>query len=147
MLLAGLPGAVIAQGRSDPVSFFWYIIPGTQKCELFASGHKIGLWDADTEKYYRVNDNGSLIGPIVPPWQTRPGSATTKARPVTKSAPTMAPTIDPPPSPGKPAGVASSGEKPWYQAVPPWAGYVVGGLLTALVTGVGLAIQIRTSKR
>src|SRR5262245_51344805 len=74
-----LPASAPAQAQTpSPARFgrpvcYWEVIPGTRKCELYAQGFKVGLWDADTEKYYRVNVDGSTTGPLVPPWDAEKG--------------------------------------------------------------------------
>lgn len=139
-LLFFLTSPVWGQGTTSPGEdfFSWKIVPGTRLCELYAAGHQIGLYDPDKRAYYRVSPDGTKTGPVAPPFPIRSSTGATQAT-------TTASKAKPPSEPEKGRVTASPEARPWYETLPSWTTYAVGGTITLLITGIGLAMQFRRS--
>jgi hypothetical protein len=123
-----------AVATSGP-AFYWEVHPDGRKADLYASGYHVGVWDADTERYFRVNVDGTRTGPVTPPW----GPRKLNAQPASESKP------EPKPEPKveTPAPKAPLPPREWYEELPSWAGYAIGGCVTLLISCIGLAVQFR----
>jgi hypothetical protein len=108
------------------VVYHWERVPSSHKHELYVSGHRIGIYDPDTNVYLRVNADGTLSGPAPPPWKqpTEPVVKTEKTAPVEE------------PKEEKPA-------EDFFSRLPPWAGYAIGAAVTLLLTIIGIVMQLR----
>lgn len=85
-----------------------------------------------------MNVDGTLTGPITPPWEIgRESTATACAE-----------AEDPPPAPAPPTEeVAPAGEQDPVEALlkdsPPWLPFALGGVVTLIITAVGLVMQVK----
>jgi hypothetical protein len=130
--------ALVAQ-TAAPAVYHWEPVPGSRKKELYLAGHRIGIYDPEKDSYQRVNTDGTLSGPVRPPWkQPAPSTGTAKAdKPAT------------PPEPAPPKAEVSripaeeKGAADFTTTLPSWTGYAIGGCVTLLVTILGLVMQLR----
>jgi hypothetical protein len=136
VLLAGLvpTGATPAQSKSGALGAYWEVVPGTRKCALYVGGYKVGLWNPEEEKFYRINVDGSTTGPVAPPWRNFKLNAAGEYE---------APEPPPEPKPEPVVEEAPRREKEWYEDLPPWTGYLLGAGVTLIITGIGLGMQFR----
>lgn len=130
-LLLLVPTPTPAQSRSGGLAFYWAVLPGGRQAELYASGYLVGFWDADSERYYRINVDGTRTGPVTPPWGMRKHTKPTEATPEPEPQPEPVVVKEPAPP------------REWYEELPSWTGYAVGGCITLLISCIGLAIQFR----
>ncbi len=119
--------SVQGQEAAGEAFFHWRVVPGTRRCELFAAGHKIGLWDDDRRHYFRVATDGQLVGPVQPPFPIRSHDEAESTR-------NERPRVPPQP------------ERSWLDDLPPWIAYAIGGVVTVLIAGVGVAMQGRNGR-
>lgn len=138
ILFLGVPSlsAQDAPVTTEKGLFHWKVVPGTRRCELYVSDHRIGLWDADKRAYYKINADGSMVGPLPPPFPIR--SRSTQPSSSSEKAPVSEPAEEP-----EKKGEEASPAPRWYQDMPPWTAYVIGGAVTLLITCVGMGLQFR----
>jgi hypothetical protein len=153
LLQAGDPSGVVVPTGNEAIVYYWEPVAGSRKQELFASGHRIGLYDPDTEVYRRVNTDGTLSEPCTPPWKLNTRKSSEDGPGTSRYDPQKDPKKSKKKGPQKDAQKDDSQEtkKPWIPReweeggdwLPEWAYYAIAIGLTGAVLGFGIFLQVR----
>jgi hypothetical protein len=145
LIQAGDPPGPKVPSRDDAVVYYWEPVAGSRKQELYASGHRIGVYDPETETYRRINTDGTLSNPCTPPWKqvtrtqaVEDSTEWVSGKTVKREAKKKAPKTEP-----KKEWVPREWEEDEGSWFPEWAWYAVTIGLTAVIGAFGIFLQVR----